>query len=306
MSEEEFVASEEELQKLLAKAQTLSEALPFIREFHGETVVVKYGGHAMTDDDMKRMVIEDIILLDLIGIRPVIVHGGGPEITAMMDRLGLKPHFVDGMRVTDAEAMEIVEMVLGKIRGELVAMINRHGGRAVGLSGKDGGLLRCKRLFHCGVEGKMADIGFVGEVTEVNPELISVLDAHDFIPVISPVAVDANGQTYNVNADLAAAELARKLKARKFILLTDVRGVLRDPSDPTSLITSLAMDKVQGLIEQKIISGGMIPKVQACMRALDQGVEKSHILDGRLPHALLLELLTASGVGTQILAHKTS
>ena len=301
MADAENIISDEELKVLLGKAETLSEALPFIRDFHGETIVIKYGGNAMIDEGLKRQVTEDIVLLRLIGLRPVVVHGGGPAISSLMERLGIETKFVDGMRVTDSETMDVAEMVLAKIRGEIVAKLNQHVRVGVGLSGKDGGLLVCEKLAsYQNSDGETVDYGFVGEITSVNPELIKVLDSDGFIPVVSPIAVDAAGQTYNVNADLAAAELARALKARKLVLLTDVRGVMRDPRDPDSLIASIAMEKVDSLIADGTISGGMIPKTQACLRALDNGVRKAHILDGRLPHALLLELLTPSGVGTQI------
>ncbi|MCX7015185.1 MAG: acetylglutamate kinase [Candidatus Sumerlaeota bacterium] len=295
--------SDEELKVCLEKAKILAEALPYIQEFRGAAIVIKYGGHAMTDETLKQYIIEDIVLLEIVGMKPVVVHGGGPEITAMMDRLGLKPKFVDGMRVTDAATMEVAEMVLSKIRGELVARINTNGGRAVGLSGKDGGLFQCRKLLAEPKDGGGAvDYGFVGEITRVDPEVIRTLEEQQFIPVVSSIGVDEKGQTYNMNADLAAAELARALKARKLVLLTDVRGVLRNPKDPSTLIPSIPAQDVAGLVSAGVISGGMIPKTDACLRALDEGVEKAHILDGRLPHALLLELLTPSGVGTQIVA----
>ncbi len=301
MAEAEKNISDDELKVLLGKAETLSEALPFIRDFHGEAVVIKYGGNAMIDEGLKRQVTEDIVLLRLIGLRPVVVHGGGPAISSLMARLGSEPKFVNGMRVTDSETMDVAEMVLAKIRGEIVAMLNQHGRLGVGLSGKDGGLFLCEKLVsQPSADSETVDYGFVGEISKVNPELIKVLDSDGFIPVVSPIAVDASGQTYNVNADLAAAELARALKARKFVLLTDVRGVMGDQQNPDSLIASISKDKIDGLIADGTISGGMIPKTQACLRALDEGVRKAHILDGRLPHALLLELLTPGGVGTEI------
>lgn len=293
--------SQEELDLLLHKAEILSEAMPYIRDFHGETIVIKYGGAAMENERLKKFVMHDIALLSLIGMKPVLVHGGGPEISSMMDRLGLEPKFVNGMRVTDAEAMKVVEMVLARVRGELVAMINSHGGKAVGISGKDGGLLRCRKMIAMGGDGKPGpDYGFVGEVTEVNPDIIRVLDEERYIPVISPIAMDETGQSYNINADHAAADLAGALQARKFVLLTDVRGVLRDASDPGTLIATMTRDEIVRLQGDGVIKGGMIPKTNACLRALERGVRKSHILDGRLPHALLLELLTQSGVGTEI------
>jgi acetylglutamate kinase len=301
MADAEKNISDEELNVLLGKAGTLADALPYIRDFHGETIVIKYGGNAMIDEGLKRQVTQDIVLLHLIGLKPVVVHGGGPAISSLMARLGIEPKFVNGMRVTDSETMDVAEMVLAKIRGEIAAMLNQHGRLGVGLSGKDGGLFLCEKLVpERPSGGETVDYGFVGEITSVNPELIKVLDSGGFIPVISPIAVDASGQTYNVNADLAAAELARALKARKFVLLTNVRGVLRDPENPDSLIASIPLDEIEGLVADGTISGGMIPKTQACLRALDNGVRKAHILDGRLPHALLLELLTPAGVGTQI------
>lgn len=297
--------SEDELSILLQKATTLSEAMPYIREFQNETVVVKYGGAAMENADLKRLVVQDVVLLSLMGMKPVLVHGGGPEISSMMDRLGLEPKFVRGMRVTDASAMQVVEMVLSRVRGELVANINAKGGKAVGLSGKDGGLLKCRKLLAAGEGDEPAqDYGFVGEVTEVNIEVIRVLQEKRFIPVVSPIAMDLGGQSYNINADLAAADIAGALNARKFVLLTDVRGVLRDPKDASTLIPSIEKHDVLRLREQGIIGGGMIPKTSACLRALDRGVRKAHILDGRLPHALLLELLTDAGVGTEIMNKK--
>ncbi len=293
--------SQEELDLLLHKAEILSEAMPYIRDFHGETIVIKYGGAAMENERLKKFVMHDIALLSLIGMKPVLVHGGGPEISSMMDRLGLEPKFVNGMRVTDAEAMKVVEMVLARVRGELVAMINSHGGKAGGMSGKDGGLLRCRKRIAMGGDGNPGpDYGFVGEVTEVNPDIIRVLDEERYIPVISPIAMDETGQSYNINADHAAADLAGALQARKFVLLTDVRGVLRDASDPGTLIATMTRDEIVRLQGEGVIKGGMIPKTNACLRALERGVRKSHILDGRLPHALLLELLTQPGVGTEI------
>ena len=290
-----------DLEVLLDKAQTLSEALPYIRDFQDEVVLVKYGGAAMENEELKRLVVRDVVLLSLIGMKPVLVHGGGPEISATMDRLGLEAKFVNGMRVTDAAAMQVVEMVLARVRGELVALINSQGGKAVGLTGKDGNMLVCEKLQAKKENGKPAqDYGFVGEVKEVNTEVIRVLHDQRFIPVVSPIGVDRQANTYNINADLAAADLAGALFARKFVLLTDVRGVLRDASDPATLINTVTKDEVVKLTKDGIIKGGMIPKTTACLRALDRGVKKAHILDGRLPHALLLELLTDTGVGTEI------
>lgn len=286
-----------ELQGLINKARTLMEALPHIQRFRGTTVVIKYGGHAMIDPTLKNMVMQDIVLMENIGINPVIVHGGGPEITTLMDRVGLEPRFVDGQRVTDAETMDIAEMVLaGKLSGEIVSRINQLGGQAVGLSGKDANLILAKKLEMDG--GK--DIGYVGEVEAVNPEIIRLLEANNFTPVVSPIGVDRDGQTYNINADTVAASLAIALKAKKLILLTDIRGICRDAKDPGTLINQIAGSEVEALVEQGIVRGGMIPKVRACAAALEAGVGTAHILDGRLPHALLIELFTDKGIGTMI------
>jgi len=292
-----------DLEPLLARAQVLVEALPYINDFRGATIVIKYGGHAMVDPDLKNSVIKDIILMETVGMNPIVVHGGGPDISRLMDRVGKVPEFIDGLRVTDADTMELTEMVLvGKLNGDLVNRINMAGGRAVGLSGKDADLIRARQI-DAGDSGK--SIGFVGEITEIKPEILDVLDEHRFIPVISPIGVDAEGNSYNINADTVAAELAAALKARKLILLTDVRGVLRDPKDHTTLVPSIVRNQVDALISEKIITGGMIPKVLACVNALDRGVEKTHIIDGRVPHALLLEVFTDYGIGTQIVHERT-
>ena len=284
---------------LLDRANFLTEALPYIQEFRGATIVIKYGGHAMVDPELKRFVVEDIVLMEAVGMNPVIVHGGGPDISRMMNRMGKKPEFVDGLRVTDRETMELTEMVLaGKLNGELVSLINCAGGRAVGLSGKDASLIEARKLG--AGDPSHPDIGFVGEIVGVNSEILAVLDEHHFIPVISPIGFDAGGNSYNINADTVAAEIAVALKAKKLILLTDVPGVQRDPKDPATLMSSIRRADVDGLISDKIITGGMIPKINACANALDRGVGKTHILDGRLPHVLLLEIFTHLGVGTEI------
>lgn len=282
--------------RYIKKAATLMKALPYIQKFRGSTVVIKYGGHAMIDPRLKKMVIQDIVLMENVGINPVIVHGGGPEITALMDRMGMKPEFYEGQRVTDAATLEITEMVLaGKLNGEIVSLIHQAGGRAVGLSGKDGQIIMAHKMKEDG-----RDMGFVGDVTRVNPEVINILTQNNFIPVISPIGADESGQTYNINADFVAAEIAAALRSRKLVLLTDVLGIMRDPKDETTLIQSISTDEIEGMIEAKIISGGMIPKIRACMRALTGGVQKTHILDGRLDHSLLLELFTDEGIGTMI------
>ena len=285
------------LEQSIAKARTLMEALPYIQKFRDSTVVVKYGGRAMIESESKQRVAQDIVMMESVGIKPVIVHGGGPEISAHMDRVGLEPEFHQGQRVTDAKTLEITEMVLaGKLNGEIVSRINRAGGRAVGLSGKDGALILAEKLR----DQSQRDMGFVGDVKAISPEILHLLNTNNFIPVISPIGVDEDGQTYNINADLVAAEIAKALGARKLVLLTDVRGILRDEDDPASLINCIEADDVDDLISDGVIRGGMIPKVRACRRALRGGVKHTHILDGRLPHSLLLELFTDSGIGTMI------
>jgi len=280
------------------RAEILMEALPYIREFRGKTVVIKYGGSAMEQGDLKQSFALDVILLRFVGIDPVIVHGGGPQIGALMKRLGKEPQFVGGMRVTDAETVEIVEMVLvGKINKEIVGLINYHGGKAVGLSGKDGSLIRARRRLHRLPSGEEVDIGLVGEVEHVNPEPIRLLEDHGFIPVIAPVGVGAAGETYNINADLVAGEVAAALGAEKLIHLTDVQGILGDHG---GLITTLSRKEAERLVEESVIDGGMLPKVESSLRALRGGTAKAHIIDGRVPHAILLELFTHEGIGTEI------
>jgi acetylglutamate kinase len=285
----------------IARAQTLIEALPYIRQFRGATVVIKYGGAAMVEHELETLVIQDIALMAMIGMKPVVVHGGGPEITALLKRLGKQATFIDGHRVTDEETLDVAEMVLaGKINSDIVMDLNRVGAKAIGLSGKDMGLLTARKKYHQNKDGSHHDIGFVGEVSSVQPEAIRILQQHDVIPVISPLGVDEHGQGYNINADTAAAAIAGALQADKFVLLTDVQGVLRERNDPNSLIGSLNRQEVEALIADGTIAGGMIPKVRACTSAIDAGCRKTHILDGRIPHSLLLELFTTSGIGTQI------
>lgn len=284
-----------DLQESIGKADVLIEALKYIKQFYGKTIVIKYGGHAMIDEQLKEKVILDIVLMKYIGMNPVIVHGGGPEITEVMDKMGKKSEFVKGLRVTDAEAMEIVEMVLGRINKGLVALINEHGAKAVGLSGKDAGLISAEK---CKMD---VDLGFVGDVSEIDPTIINVLDKEGFIPVISSIGT-CDGDTYNINADLVAGEIAASLKAEKLIMLTDVRGIMRDPKDEKTLISSIKVSEVDNLENEKIISGGMLPKVEACEIALRGGVKKTHIIDGRISHSILLEIFTDSGIGTQIIA----
>jgi acetylglutamate kinase len=291
------------MEKLIEKARTLIEAMPYIQTFRGKTFVIKYGGNAMIDEGLKQGFAQDVVLMRYIGISPVIVHGGGPQIGKTMERMGKKPAFVSGQRVTDEETMDIVEMVLGgKVNKEIVNLINRAGGKAVGLTGKDGGLIQAKKLKmtkrseETG-ESELIDIGLVGEVTEVRPGPLEALDQGGFIPVIAPVGVGANGETYNINADLVAGAVAGALKAEKLILLTDQAGIL---DNDKKLIPTLNKKEVEMLITGSIIAGGMLPKTKSCFQALDAGCSKVHIIDGRVPHALLLEIFTKEGVGTEI------
>jgi acetylglutamate kinase len=287
------------MEALVRRAETLIEALPYIRAFQGKTLVIKYGGAAMEQADLKEQFAQDVLLLRLVGIRPVIVHGGGPQIGALMKRLGKEPRFVGGMRVTDEETMEIVEMVLvGKINKEIVGLINLHGGRAVGLSGKDGGLIRAHKRLHRTPDGQSADIGLVGEVDAVNPEPIRVLEDNGFIPVIAPVGVGSAGETYNINADLVAGDVAAALSAEKLIHLTDVQGINGEDGRHVSTLTKRDAER---LIKAGVIDGGMLPKVESSLRALGGGAQKAHIIDGRVPHAILLEVLTVEGIGTEII-----
>jgi acetylglutamate kinase len=284
----------------IEKAEILLEALPYLRRFFGKTIVFKYGGHAMANDELKESFAQDVVLLKYVGMNPVIVHGGGPQIDEMLDRLGIRSRFVRGMRVTDAPTMDVVEMVLvGKINKEIVGLMNRHGGRAVGLSGKDGELIVGRKMHVPGTPRNSPehDIGMVGEVVGVNPKVIESLDASDFIPVIAPVGVGLDGETYNINADLVAGKIAQALQAEKLILLTDVEGI--KDKDGT-LIPTLASEEALELIAAGVISQGMIPKVECCIDALKGGVVKTHIIDGRVRHAALLEIFTTEGVGTEV------
>jgi len=280
------------------RVEILLEALPYIREFRGKSVVIKYGGAAMEQADLKDQFALDVILLQLVGISPIIVHGGGPQIGALMKKLGKEPQFIGGMRVTDAETVEIVEMVLvGKINKEIVGLINYHGGRAVGLSGKDGDLLRARKRLHRTADGQEVDLGLVGAVEHVNAEPIRMLEDQGFVPVIAPVGVGAKGDTYNINADLVAGEVAAALGAEKLIHLTDVQGI---KGTDGKLISTLSRKEAERLMQTGVIDGGMLPKVESALRALEGGTAKAHIIDGRVPHAILLELFTREGVGTEI------
>lgn len=282
------------------KVEILAEALPYIRRFHNKTIVIKYGGNAMTEEILKQSFAKDVVLLKLVGMNPVIVHGGGPQIDSMLKRVGKEGVFVQGMRVTDAETMDIVEMILGGlINKEIVNLINRHGGQAVGLTGKDGMFIRAKRMLIKDKEniGKWINIGQVGEIEYIDPSLIKLLDTRDFIPVIAPIGVGETGESYNINADLVAGRLAETLKAEKLILLTNTPGVLDKNGN---LLTGLTASRVDELFADGTISGGMLPKIQSALDAVKNGVKSSHIIDGRVQHALLLEILTDEGVGTLI------
>jgi len=285
------------------KAKVLIEALPYIRRFYNKTVVIKYGGSTMEEEGLKRSFALDVVLLKYIGLNPVVVHGGGPQIGEMLTRLGKKSEFVEGMRVTDRETMDVVEMVLvGKVNKEIVALINQQGGKAVGLSGKDGRLILAKKLKLTRSAGKdkdpeIIDIGMVGEVKAIHPGVIESLEKDNFIPVIAPVGVGEEGETYNINADLVAGKIASALKAEKLILLTDVEGVM---DEKKRLIPTLDVKQAKELISQKVISQGMIPKVNCCLDALEDGVSKTHIINGTVEHAILLEIFTDVGIGTQI------
>ena len=277
------------------RAQVLAEALPYIQKYSGKTVVVKYGGNAMISEALRKAVISDIILLHLVGIQVVVVHGGGPEISAMLKKIGKESRFVDGLRYTDEETMEVVQQVLcGKVNKDLVATLNRMGGRALGLCGMDAGLFQARKLSE--------RYGLVGEITQVDPSIVEDALADGYIPVVSTVAQGVDGETaYNINADTAAAKLAMALHAEKLILLTDVRGLLRDPKNEETLIHVVELPEVPGLVKDGIIQGGMIPKVDCCVEAVRSGVERTHILDGRIPHSILIEMLSDEGIGTMLL-----
>ena len=285
-------------------AEVLIEALPYIRRFYDRQIVIKYGGAAMEDETLIHSVMEDVVLMKYVGIRPIIVHGGGPRITAWMDKIGKVPEFVQGLRVTDAETVEVAEMVLGSINKEIVSRINQHGGKSIGLSGKDANLVLAEKqetqVTDENGQTIDVDLGFVGKIIGVNTESVTALDKAGYIPVISPIGVGVDGQTYNINADTMAGEIASAFQAEKLIVLTDTRGILRDLSDDKSLVPTIGMREVDQLIKEGCIEGGMLPKVEACTTALVGGVYKTHIIDGRIPHSLLLEVFTEGGVGTEI------
>lgn len=283
-------------QMYLDKANVLIEALPYIQRFNRKIIVIKYGGSAMVDEELKRNVIQDVVLLKLVGFKPIIVHGGGKEISRWVGKVGMEPKFVNGLRVTDADTMEVAEMVLNKVNKELVTMIQSLGVNAVGISGKDGGLLNVEKKL-----SKGEDIGFVGNIKNVNPKVLYDLLENDFLPVVCPVGMDDDFNTYNINADDAACAIAEALNAEKLAFLTDIEGVYLDPNDPSTLLSKLFVKEAKELIDNGNVGGGMIPKLQNCIDAIEEGVSRVHILDGRIPHCLLLEIFTNKGIGTAIL-----
>lgn len=287
------------------KTAVLAEALPYMQKFAGKTFVIKYGGNAMLNDELKKSVIQDVIFMKCIGINPIVVHGGGPEISDLLKKIGKESKFIAGLRVTDAETVAVSEMVLaGKVNTELVAMINRHGGRAVGLNGKDSDLIVAKKMmatiFENGKKSEV-DIGLVGDILKINPQIIKILINEGYIPVIAPTGVGLKGETFNINADYVAGEIAAAVGADKLVLLTDVEGIYRDYSNKDSFISTLALSEAQEMVKEGSIGGGMIPKIEACIKALAGGVSKTHIIDGRSPHSLLLEVFTATGIGTEVI-----
>ncbi len=294
------------VQTAIEKAKVLVEALPYIEKFHNKTVVIKYGGNAMVNDELKKAVLQDVILMRYVGMRPVLIHGGGPAISETLKRLAIPSEFIDGMRVTDEATMEVVEMVLaGKVNKDLVTRINQLGGNAVGISGKDGGMIKCEKLFKTRLDEagnpQVVDLGFVGSVTKVNTSLIESLLDNGYIPVIAPIGVDEMSKSYNINADLVAGDIAGALQADKFVLLTDIEGVCDGKgSEKGDVISTLNIQEIEQLISENIIHGGMIPKVECCINAIQKGVTRAHIIDGRLPHSILLEIFTDEGIGTMI------
>ena len=292
---------EERMNKYLEKANVLIEALPYIQRFNRKIIVVKYGGSAMADEELKRKVIADVVLLNLVGFKPIIVHGGGKEISRWVQKVGMKPQFVNGLRVTDTETMELAEMVLNKVNKELVCHVQELGVKGAGISGKDGGLLKVKKRYADG-----EDIGFVGEITDVNPQILLDLIEKDFLPIVCPIGLDDEFNTYNINADDAACAIAKAVGAEKLAFLTDIEGVYRDKDDPSTLISEITVSEAKELIGSGYIGGGMLPKLGNCIDAVENGVSRVHILDGRIPHFLLLEIFTNKGIGTAIIGDQES
>ena len=287
---------EKNMNELLKKAEVLIEALPYIQRFNRKIIVVKYGGSAMVDEELKQHVIQDVTLLKLVGFKPIIVHGGGKEISRWVEKAGMEPEFVNGLRKTDEATMEIAEMVLNKVNKSLVKLVQELGVNAVGISGKDGGMLKAEKKYSNG-----QDIGYVGEITQVNPQILYDLLEKDFLPIVFPIGFDDNYDSYNINADDAACAIAEAVHAEKLAFLSDIEGVYRDKDDPSSLISELHIQDARKLIEDGYVGGGMIPKLNNCIEAIEHGVNRVHILDGRIPHSLLLEIFTNKGIGTAIL-----
>ena len=292
---------EEKMNQYLEKANVLIEALPYIQRFNRKIIVVKYGGSAMADEELKKKVIADVVLLKLVGFKPIIVHGGGKEISRWVEKVGMKPKFINGLRVTDEDTMEVAEMVLNKVNKELVSHVQELGVKGAGISGKDGGLLKVKKRYADG-----EDIGFVGEITEVNPQILLDLIEKDFLPIICPIGLDDEFNTYNINADDAACAIAKAVGAEKLAFLTDIEGVYRDKDDPSTLISEISVSEAKELIDSGYIGGGMLPKLGNCIDAVENGVSRVHILDGRIPHFLLLEIFTNKGIGTAIIGDEES
>lgn len=286
-------------QKYLEKAEVLVEALPYIQRFNRKVIIVKYGGSAMIDEELKENVIKDVVMLKLCGFKPIIVHGGGKEISRWVGKIGMEPHFVNGLRVTDEDTMEVAEMVLNKVNKELVSLVEQLGIRAVGISGKDGGLLQVEKKYSDG-----EDIGYVGDIRHVDPKILYDLLDKDFLPIVCPIGIDSGYHSYNINADDAASAIAKAMKAEKLAFLSDIEGVYRDIDDPDSLISELTVGEAQELIDEGIVKGGMIPKLKNCITAIGEGVSRVHILDGRIPHCLLLEIYTNKGIGTAIIGNR--
>lgn len=292
------------MEKIIKKAEILIEALPYIQALNKKTVVIKYGGNAMVSEQLKHSVMEDVTLLKFIGINPIIVHGGGPAISKALADNGIKSQFINGLRVTDKKTMEIAQMVLiGKTNKEIVAIIGKKGGKAIGISGIDGEMIQCKKYMPI-IDGKPVDIGFVGEVTNIDAKSLLMLAESDYIPVVAPIGIGENGESYNINADTVAGEIATALHAEKLMLLTDIEGV-KTNKENGSIINVLSIDEVHQLIDDKIIEGGMIPKVLGCIKAIENGVNRTHIIDGRIPHCILLEIFTNKGIGTMITKKRT-
>ncbi|HOJ12045.1 MAG TPA: acetylglutamate kinase [Clostridiales bacterium] len=288
------------METIFKRAEILIEALPYIQKYYGKTVVIKYGGNAMINDELKNSVMQDIILLKYVGMNPVVVHGGGPDLTHALERMNIKSEFINGLRVTSESVIEVAQMVfIGKTNKEIVSLLNSKGGKAIGLSGIDGNLIECEKL-KMQVDGKETDLGYVGNITNINSKLIELLAADEYIPVIAPIGIGKDGQSYNINADTVAAEVAVALKAEKLILLTDVQGV-KTSGNKEEIIPALTIEQAYNWVDKKIINGGMIPKVLGCIDALNKGVGRTHIIDGRVPHCILLEIFTDEGIGTMII-----